>query len=98
MLTLDGCSLAPPGVADAAGGAAVRCPATARARNAAARRVVEEHATTGRPFYGVTTGVGVLRDRPVETGGGADHQLRLLRSHAAGTGEAMPPRLVRAAM
>src|SRR3954452_3033900 len=96
MLALDGRTLAPSAVAEAAAGAPVGCPEDARARNAAARRVVEAHVAQGRPFYGVTTGVGVLRDRPV--GDRAEHQRALLRSHAAGTGAPMAPRLVRAAM
>ena len=96
MLELDGASLAPPTVAELAAGVSVRCTPAARRRNAAARRVVEDHVARGAPFYGVTTGVGVLRDRAVADS--AEHQRALLRSHAAGTGAPMAPRLVRAAM
>src|SRR4051794_2638761 len=96
MPMLDGHSMTPEAVAAAAAGASVRCEDAARARNAAALRIVEAHVAEGRAFYGVTTGVGVLRDRPV--GDHAEHQRALLRSHAAGTGAPMAPRLVRAAM
>jgi histidine ammonia-lyase len=96
MLELDGRSLAPPTVAELADGVPVRCAATARARNAAALRVVEDHVARRAPFYGVTTGVGVLRDRAVVDH--AEHQRALLRSHAAGTGEPLTPRVVRAAL
>ena len=44
----------------------------------------------------MTTSVGVLRNQPVDDS--AEHQRALLRSHAAGTGAPMAPRLVRAAM
>src|SRR5262249_1585990 len=47
--------------------------------------------------YGFTTGVGALRDIDVP-GDLKRHTLRLLRSHAAGLGEALPEEVVRATL
>jgi histidine ammonia-lyase len=52
----------------------------------------------GTPVYGVTTGVGTLHDRPVAPAKAPAHQRALLRSHAAGAGDPLPPATVRAAM
>lgn len=51
-----------------------------------------------RPVYGRTTGVGANRTVDVGEDDRDGHGLRLWRSHAHGTGEPMPRRLVRAAM
>jgi histidine ammonia-lyase len=55
-------------------------------------------ASSARPVYGRTTGVGANKDAVVGTGGPGEHDLRLLRSHAAGVGELLEPAVVRAAM
>lgn len=52
--------------------------------------------TARRPVYGRTTGVGANRDELVDPAEAAEHGRRLMRSHAGGTGEAMPPALTRA--
>ena len=49
-----------------------------------------------RPIYGRTTGVGANRDELVDPAEAAEHGRRLMRSHAGGTGEAMPESLTRA--
>lgn len=49
-----------------------------------------------RPVYGRTTGVGSNRDVVVERT--VDQDLRLLRSHATGSGDRLPRKTVRAAM
>lgn len=49
-----------------------------------------------QPVYGRTTGVGGNRDTSVADG--AEQDLRLLRSHATGSGPALPDHIVRAAM
>ncbi|MGH3494403.1 MAG: aromatic amino acid ammonia-lyase, partial [Sciscionella sp.] len=51
-----------------------------------------------RAVYGRTTGVGANRDHPVDSTAAAQHGLRLLRSHAGGTGELAAPELVRATL
>jgi histidine ammonia-lyase len=96
---LDGRSLAPGDVeAVARGGGRVELAAEARERNAAAARALDELVAGGKEVYGVTTGVGPFRTRPVPEEQRGDQQLRLLRSHASGGGRELPPELVRAAM
>ncbi|WP_410568528.1 aromatic amino acid ammonia-lyase [Amycolatopsis sp. cmx-4-61] len=53
-----------------------------------------EELSTRRVVYGRTTGVGANKDDPVESS--VAHGLRLLRSHAGGSGDEMPPGQVRA--
>ncbi len=66
--------------------------ARARAASELATRVA-----TSRPIYGRSTGVGANRIEAV-TDDAAGHGLRLLRSHASGTGELEPPERARAMM
>ena len=96
---LDGHSITPAAVsAVARRGAIVALDETARARNAAAADAVEDLLQRGEPIYGVTTGVGGFRSRPIPPGERPGQQLRLLRSHACGAGRLLPPERVRAAM
>lgn len=96
---LDGRSITPAAVsAVARQGAIVALDETARARNAAAADAVEDLLQRGEPIYGVTTGVGGFRSRPIPPGERPGQQLRLLRSHACGAGRLLPPERVRAAM
>ncbi|MFD5814473.1 aromatic amino acid ammonia-lyase [Streptomyces sp. NPDC127038] len=62
------------------------------------RRAAERLAAEGARVYGRSTGVGAHRGLAVEDPGGAGHDLRLLLSHAGGTGEPLPARQVRAMM
>ena len=55
-------------------------------------------ASTTRPVYGRTTGVGANRDAVVAAGEAGSHDLRLLLSHAAGVGDLLDERTIRAAM
>ncbi|CAM3501395.1 aromatic amino acid ammonia-lyase [Kibdelosporangium persicum] len=55
---------------------------------------LQREAVARRAVYGRTTGVGA--NKSVITEGTADDSLRLIRSHAGGVGELMPPGLVRA--
>jgi histidine ammonia-lyase len=77
--------------------APVRVTDDARARVAAARRLVDEKFGIGDAIYGVTTGFGRLANIPVEPKDAAQLQLNLVRSHAAGTGEPLAIDFVRAA-
>ena len=98
-MILDGRALTPEAVeAVARGGARVSLSDSARERNAAAARALDELLGRGEPVYGVTTGVGPFRTRAVPAEKRAEQQLRLLRSHASGAGPALAPELVRAAM
>jgi histidine ammonia-lyase len=94
-VTLDGAHLDLDGLARAASGERVVVDATALERAAAAHRNAAAVSAT-RAVYGRTTGVGAARDET--TSSTVDHGLRLLRSHAAGWGEAIPERVVRAAL
>jgi histidine ammonia-lyase len=64
----------------------------------ASRAVVERHAAADAPVYGVNTGFGSLSEVKIPRDALGDLQRNLLRSHAAGVGEPLPPRAVRAMM
>ena len=70
----------------------------ARARVAAARAVVDAKASGDAPVYGVNTGFGNFAETRIDKGDLAALQVNLLRSHAAGVGEPLPVRAVRASM
>ena len=78
-------------------GAPVRVTPDARARVAAARRLVDEKFGIGDAIYGVTTGFGRLANITVKPEDAAQLQLNLVRSHAAGTGDPLSVEFVRAA-
>src|SRR3954452_12052126 len=72
---------------------------SARERMAAARELVEQAAHGRREHtYGVNTGFGRFVSRSIPEELTEELQLRLLRSHACGVGEAYPDAVVRAAM
>jgi len=70
----------------------------ARARVAASRAIVEAKAGGDAPVYGVNTGFGNFAETRIEKADLAALQVNLLRSHAAGVGEPLPVRAVRASM
>ena len=67
----------------------------ARANVVRAHDFLQEVVDSGRTVYGVNTGFGQLAH--VKVGGEVLHQLQenILRSHAAGLGEPLPPAIVR---
>ena len=65
-------------------------------RMRASRAVVERIVAEGQTAYGVTTGFGNLADVRIEPEQTAELQRNLVRSHAAGVGEALPAEVVRA--
>ena len=89
------------GVADvwrvAVEGLQVRLAASAIARMNAARTLVDD-AARQEHTYGVNTGFGRFVSRSIPEELAEELQLRLLRSHACGVGEAYPDEVVRAAM
>src|SRR3954453_8432761 len=98
-IELDGRSLtADDVVLIARGQAEPRMADAARARNAAAERLVRSLVGGGELMYGVTTGVGVLRSAPSAREDAGDFQWRLIRSHAGGGGAVLTVEVVRAAM
>jgi len=70
----------------------------ARARVRASREVVEQRARGDEPAYGINTGFGSFADVKIARGALEALQLNLLRSHAAGVGDPLPVRAVRATM
>jgi histidine ammonia-lyase len=65
---------------------------------AEAHAVVLEAAAAGRPVYGVTTAVGVLKRVAVTEPDAPAYSRRMIRHHLVGQGEAAPADVVRAAM
>ena len=89
-LLLDGQSLSLAGLeAVAREGSAVGLAPTAREVVARARRVVDAAVDAGRVVYGVTTGFGNFADVVIAPERLRELQLNLVRSHAAGVGDAL---------
>jgi histidine ammonia-lyase len=85
-----GGALTPEDVAGVArAGWSVSLPAAAEARVARARAFVDRVAAGDAPVYGITTGVGKLKDVSIATADRRALQSNLLRSHAAGLGPLM---------
>ncbi|MBI5200801.1 MAG: aromatic amino acid lyase, partial [Elusimicrobia bacterium] len=72
-------------------GRSVRFAPGARARVAAARKLLLKRASEAEPVYGVNTGFGELASRRIAAGDLDQLQVNLVRSHAAGVGEPLPP-------
>src|SRR5215510_13301849 len=70
----------------------------ARQRAAATRAVVDRLVSSGAVAYGVTTGFGKLSEVAIPPDRLAELQVNLVRSHAAGVGDLLPEREVRAMM
>ena len=96
---LDGSSLTLNAlVAIADGDATVSLSPDTRARVSRSRAVVERKAAGGQPVYGVNTGFGSLSDIAIASDQLQQLQVNLIRSHAAGVGDPLPVRTVRAMM
>jgi len=99
MILLDGASLSLDGlVAIADGHAEVGLAPAARDRVARARTVVDDLAAGDRAVYGINTGFGNFSETRIARADLASLQVNLVRSHAAGVDEPLPPRAVRAMM
>jgi len=99
MILLDGSSLTLEQlVAIADRGERVGLAPAAIDRVRAARAVVDAKAGGEEPVYGVNTGFGSFADVKIAADALGALQLNLLRSHAAGVGDPLPPRAVRATM
>jgi histidine ammonia-lyase len=68
----------------------------AKPRVAAARRVVEDAASSGRAVYGINTGVGDLASVRIDIDEAARLQSHLIRAHATAVGTPLPSEVVRA--
>ena len=99
MIALDGETLTIEQlVAIADEGAAVALSSDARIRVRAARDVIDRRTEGDAPVYGVNTGFGSFAETRIGRDDLAALQLNLIRSHAAGVGEPLPVRAVRASM
>ena len=99
MVLLDGSSLSLEQLLNIADRAEpVGLTPEARERVRASREVVEQRARGDEPAYGINTGFGSFADIKIARGALEGLQLNLLRSHAAGVGDPLPIRTVRATM
>ena len=99
MILLDGNSLTLPDlIAIADDHAPVALSPDAAARVDRARAVVERKAAGDEAVYGINTGFGALAETRIPHDALGALQLNLLRSHAAGVGDPLPARAVRATM
>src|SRR5262245_26558713 len=99
MLELDGASLTLEGLlAIADGHERVALTAAARERVDASRAIVDRRARSEEPAYGINTGFGSFADVRIPPDALDTLQVNLLRSHAAGLGDPLPARTVRATM
>ena len=99
MILLDGSSLTLDqllAIADHGETVALTDPARDRVR--ASRAVVDARARGDEPAYGINTGFGSFADVKIAPDALETLQLNLLRSHAAGLGDPLPVRTVRATM
>ena len=79
----------------ARGGAPAPLSDESRARLARGRETVDAMVAEGAVVYGVTTGFGDLSSVRIDAADAAQLQLNLVRSHAIGVGEPLPPEVVR---
>ena len=99
MIELDGRALTVDAVeAVARHGAEVRLASDTARRLGAARAFVDRLASGSEPIYGITTGVGKLKDVVIPPGERAELQRNLVLSHAGGMGTPLPAVEVRAIM
>ena len=99
MITLTGDTLTVEEVvAVARHGEKVSLSPEARARVERAHRWVQDIVTAGKPVYGINTGFGIFADRRISGEASAQLSRNLILSHAVGTGDPLPPDVVRAAM
>src|SRR6185369_7429587 len=98
-VVIDGNSLTLEQVtAVAAARARVSVAPWAKTRAGAARKVGDRLVESRAVAYGVTTGFGKLSDIAIPNERLAELQVNLIRSHAAGVGDLLPEREVRAMM
>jgi histidine ammonia-lyase len=99
MIVIDGESLTLAGLmAIADQHAQIALAPQAAARVDAARAVVDRKAAGSEAVYGINTGFGALADTTIPHEALGALQLNLLRSHAAGVGDPLSVRTVRASM
>ena len=99
MIELTGTGLAPAAVvAVARNDEPVRLADSARGAMEASAAIVERHASSDEPVYGVSTGFGSLANTVIPPERREELQRALIRSHAAGMGPPVEREVVRAMM
>ena len=98
MIRLDGNSLTAEGLARIAAGEAISLDEAALARVAENRGVIDRILKEGRTVYGINTGFGQFATVVIPPDQLQQLQLNLIRSHAAGVGEALTKAQTRALM
>jgi histidine ammonia-lyase len=98
MITVDGRTLTLESIVAVADGAPVALGEAARDAVIRARAVVDRAAAGDAAVYGINTGFGSFAQTRIDKHDLDALQVNLLRSHAAGVGEPLPVRAVRAAM
>jgi histidine ammonia-lyase len=99
VILLDGATLTLDALLTIADGRAeVGLAPAARERVSRARAVVDAVADGDAPVYGINTGFGNFAETRIAKGDLAALQVNLVRSHAAGVDQPLPPRAVRAMM
>lgn len=73
----------------------VRLAASARRRMQDSVQAVERAVAQGEVTYGINTGFGAFANRVIPAAKTRRLQLNLIRSHACGTGDPLPPHIVR---
>jgi histidine ammonia-lyase len=97
-VVLDGERLTLEAVEASADGAPCALAPAARERTRRSRAAVERALASGETIYGLNTGFGELADVRVADDRLDALQLNLIRSHAAGVGQPLPERVVRAVL
>lgn len=98
-VVLGDASLAPQAIASVAQGRLAQLSEPARARIAAARKIVLRCANDhSGAAYGLTTGVGSLKRQRIPEQDFARFNLQMVRDHAGGVGPVLSSRVVRALM
>lgn len=98
-VVLDGNSVSVETVVNVArNGAVVAVAEDARERLRKSRRLVEHAIENNQSIYGVTTGIGEFARVRIPPDQAEEMQHRIVRSHAAGTGDPLSQDVVRAAM
>jgi histidine ammonia-lyase len=98
MIVLDGRPIGPAEVAAVAAGAAVALDPARVAWLGERHAIIERAAAAGARVYGLTTGVGPMRDVAVAPDAQYAFNDLLVRAHAVGHGPPLPRTVVRAAM
>jgi histidine ammonia-lyase len=100
VCVLDGHSLAVEDVVRTAHDPGARITVKPEARQALleSRRIVDRAIDSGQTIYGINTGFGKLANVRIPPDQLNQLQTNLLRSHAAGVGQPLPPPVVRAVM